>query len=163
MISRILARESASPRISAMFYKATIQTVLLYGSETWVISDEILQMLTSFHHGIARWLTGRYPHPISDADDDNWIYPSIKKTLRIAGLFTMDEYLNRRRRYLEEYTGQLQKLQECQDAFQMGNTTRRVFWWNQTSTNSDTWKPKRQGKMPTPWYLRFFPLHERFF
>jgi hypothetical protein len=95
-------------------------------------------MLTSFHHGIARRLTGRYPHPISDADDDDWIYPSIKETLRIAGFFTMDEYLNRRRRYLEEYTKQLQILQECQDAFRMGNTMRRVFWWNQTSTKSDT-------------------------
>jgi hypothetical protein len=80
-----------------MFYKATIQTVLLYGSETWVLTEEILQMLTSFHHGIARQLTGRYPHPISDNDDDDWIYPSIKETLRIAGLFPMEEYLTQRK------------------------------------------------------------------
>jgi hypothetical protein len=60
-ISRVLARESASPRVSALFYKAVIQTVLLYGSETWVISGKILQLLTSFHHGIARRLTGRFP------------------------------------------------------------------------------------------------------
>jgi hypothetical protein len=46
-ISRVLTRSSASPRISALFYKATIQTVLLYGSETWVITNEILQLL---HH-----------------------------------------------------------------------------------------------------------------
>jgi hypothetical protein len=57
-ISQVLARASASPRISALFYKATVQTVLLYGSETWVITDEILQLLTSFHHSIARRLTG---------------------------------------------------------------------------------------------------------
>jgi hypothetical protein len=95
MISRVLTRESASPRISVLFYKATIQTVLLYGSETWVMTGEILQMLTSFHHGIAQRLTGHYPHPVSDTDDDDWIYPSINKTLRLAGLFTMEEYLNR--------------------------------------------------------------------
>jgi hypothetical protein len=53
-ISRVLAHESASPRISALFYKAnTIQTVLLYGSETWVINNEILKLSTSFHHSIA--------------------------------------------------------------------------------------------------------------
>jgi hypothetical protein len=63
MICRILMRENASPRNSSLFYKATIQTVLLYGSETWVITNEILQLLTSFHHGTARRLTGRYPHP----------------------------------------------------------------------------------------------------
>jgi hypothetical protein len=97
MISRVLIRESASPRISVLFYKATIQTILLYGSETWVINDEIICMLTSFHHGIARRLTGRFPRPISgDDNDDDWIHPSITETLRIAGLFTMEEYLNRR-------------------------------------------------------------------
>jgi hypothetical protein len=35
--------------------------VLLYWSETWVFSGEILQLLTSFHHGIARRLIGRFP------------------------------------------------------------------------------------------------------
>jgi hypothetical protein len=94
MISHVLICKSASPRISALFYKAPmIQTVLLYGSETWVMTDEILQMLTSFHHEIAWCLTGRYPHPISDTNDE-WIYPSIQETLHIAGLFTMEEYLN---------------------------------------------------------------------
>jgi hypothetical protein len=44
LISRVLTRESASPRISAMFYKATIQTLLLYGSEKWVLTDEIIQL-----------------------------------------------------------------------------------------------------------------------
>jgi hypothetical protein len=68
-ISRVLARESAMPRISALLYKATIQTVLLYGSETWVINDEILQLLTSFHHGAAHQLTGRYPRPIPETDE----------------------------------------------------------------------------------------------
>jgi hypothetical protein len=38
---------------SALFYKATIQTIILFGSETWMINEEILRMLTSFHHGVA--------------------------------------------------------------------------------------------------------------
>jgi hypothetical protein len=57
-ISRVLSREGASPRISAMFYKATIQMVLLFGLETWVVNNDILQLLTSFHHSVARRLTG---------------------------------------------------------------------------------------------------------
>jgi hypothetical protein len=85
-------RESATPRILALFYKATIQTILLFGSETWVINKEILQLLTSFHHSIARRLTGRYPRPIPETDDE-WTHPSIQETLHIAGLFTMEEYL----------------------------------------------------------------------
>jgi hypothetical protein len=89
--SRIIACENASPQISALFYKATIQTVLLYRSETWVVTNKILQLLTSFHHRIARRLAGRYPRPIHETDE--WNYPSIQKTLQIAGLFQMEEYL----------------------------------------------------------------------
>ncbi len=33
-ISRVLRAKNASPQTSGMFYKATIQAVLLYGSET---------------------------------------------------------------------------------------------------------------------------------
>jgi hypothetical protein len=128
-ISRVLARESATPRISALFYKATIQTVLLFGSETWVITDEILQLLTSFHHGIARRLTGRYPRPIADTDE--WIHPSIQETLRIAGMFSIDEYLHRRRAYLECYVHDLPILQDCRFSLLTERSPRRVFWWNQ--------------------------------
>jgi hypothetical protein len=90
-ISRILTRTSASPRISSLFYKATIQTVLLYGSETWVINDEILHLLLSFHHSIARRLTGRFPRPIPGTN--KWTHPSIQETLRQASLFPIEEYL----------------------------------------------------------------------
>jgi hypothetical protein len=135
-ISRILARESASPRISALFYKAVIQTVLLYGSETWVISGEILQLLTSFHHGIARRLTGRFPRPIAESDE--WFYPSIRETRHLAGLITMDEYLRRRRGYLELYAQQLQLLIECKQSLQRENPTRRTFWWNQPLSQTNT-------------------------
>ncbi len=34
-ISCVLRAENASPRTSGMFYKATVQAVLLYGSEMW--------------------------------------------------------------------------------------------------------------------------------
>jgi hypothetical protein len=56
-------------------------------------------MLTGFHHSIARRLTGRHPRPIPNTND--WEYPDIQETLRIAGLFPMNEYLQRQRKYLE--------------------------------------------------------------
>jgi hypothetical protein len=36
-ISLVLTREGVSPRVSSMFYKSVVQTVLLYGSENWVL------------------------------------------------------------------------------------------------------------------------------
>jgi hypothetical protein len=45
----------------------------------------------------------------------------------------MNEYLQRRRGYLEQYAQQQQLpiLQECQNFLQTENPTRRTFWWNQ--------------------------------
>ncbi len=37
-ISRVLRAENATARSCGMFYKATVQAVLLYGSETWSLS-----------------------------------------------------------------------------------------------------------------------------
>jgi hypothetical protein len=37
-ISRVLRAENATARMCGMFYKATMQAVLLYGSETWNLS-----------------------------------------------------------------------------------------------------------------------------
>ena len=44
-ISRILRAENAYARVCGMFYKATVQSVLLFGSKTWVLSPATLQRL----------------------------------------------------------------------------------------------------------------------
>ena len=36
-LGKILGREGADPKVSARFYRAVVQAILLYGSETWVI------------------------------------------------------------------------------------------------------------------------------
>jgi len=38
VVSRVWTREGADPRVMAMFYKAVVQSVLLYGCETWVVT-----------------------------------------------------------------------------------------------------------------------------
>jgi hypothetical protein len=37
-ISHVLRAENASPEVSGVFYKATVQAMLLFGSETWKLS-----------------------------------------------------------------------------------------------------------------------------
>ena len=48
-MTRILGREGAEPKISGLFFKAFIQTVLLSGSETWVLTPRVERALGSFH------------------------------------------------------------------------------------------------------------------
>jgi hypothetical protein len=48
-IRQVLRKENAPPRVSAKFYKAIVQSILLYGSETWVLSPATLTRLEGFH------------------------------------------------------------------------------------------------------------------
>ena len=48
-ISRVLRAENAFARVCGIFYKATVQSVLLLWSKTWVLSPATLQHLGSFH------------------------------------------------------------------------------------------------------------------
>ncbi len=44
-VLRILRAENFSPKVCGVFYKATVQAVLLFGSETWKLSPSSLKSL----------------------------------------------------------------------------------------------------------------------
>ena len=44
------ARGVWPPRVCGMFYKAVVQSVLLYGSETWTLSDSSIKCLEGFNN-----------------------------------------------------------------------------------------------------------------
>ncbi len=48
-VSRVLRAENATPWVMGMFYKATVQMVLLFGAETWNLTERALKMLKGFH------------------------------------------------------------------------------------------------------------------
>jgi hypothetical protein len=127
LISRVLARERANPKVSAMFYKAAVQAVLLYGCETWSITSRMLDVLDSFHHRVARKLTRRFPYYLRLAD--LWVYPSISDTLEQAGMLTIQEYISRRRQYIIPYSKTRPILTACLQAGR-GSIPNRRFWWD---------------------------------
>ena len=48
-VGQVLRSKNASPRVAAKFYTTVVQAVLLYGSETWVLSTTALARLEGFH------------------------------------------------------------------------------------------------------------------
>ena len=58
-LSAIIAKEEVPPPVAGMFYQAVVAAVLLYGSESWVISAFELRALDGFHVEAARRLTGK--------------------------------------------------------------------------------------------------------
>jgi hypothetical protein len=59
------------------FYKTVVQSVPIYGAETWGMSSSILKALEGFHHQVARRLT--HQTILLNTDTGNWLYTSQQK------------------------------------------------------------------------------------
>ncbi len=93
-LSKLLRREGASSALSARFYLVIVSAVLLYGSETWVLTKRIEDLLTSFHNRCARTIGRTF---IRTTGGDEWVYPSVEETLKKAHLQPLSFYLAKRR------------------------------------------------------------------
>ena len=112
-----------------MFYKAVVQSVLLYGCETWVITPQVLRVLEGFHHRVARRLSGRRPYYLPA--EDRWVYPPIEEALEVANLFPMKHYIDARQNRLAESVATRPILELCQESERRSGSSRRTFWWTQ--------------------------------
>ncbi len=123
-IGRILSKESAKPRVMASFYKAIIQSVLLYGAESWVISKRTLSKLWSFHRRCARYITGMH---IRENSDGSWTCPS-EETLVAAGLWTVEEYIRRRRSTVMTYAIERSIYRRCLASKPIASNVNQLVW-----------------------------------
>jgi hypothetical protein len=94
-ISRVPTREGSTAGVLEMFYKAVVQSVLLFGSEPWVLRSKMLSKLKAFNKQIAKRLTGRAP--VYLRRDEQWEYSSLGDAMEEAGLFPISEYIARRK------------------------------------------------------------------
>ena len=125
-IGQVLRRENAPPRVSAKFYKAIVQSVLLYGSETWVLSPAALARLEGFHiHAAYRMAKEHVPRR---GPNQQWVYPSSEAVLEECGMHTIRHYIDVRRETIAKYVVGRSILAECHGAGRRrGSVPRR--WW----------------------------------
>ena len=114
-----------------MFYKAIVQTVLLYGSESWVVAPQMLEVLKGFHHRVARKIPGKMARRQADG---SWVYPPIVDALEGVGLFPMDEYIRRRQNRMVQYLATRHILPLIQAA---PESRSRLRWWCQRTVISE--------------------------
>jgi hypothetical protein len=93
-VSRVLRAENATPKTCGMFYKATVQAMLLYGSETWSLSPSSMKRLEGFHIRTAWQISGKRP---VRKDDGSWTYPRLEDVLQAVGLKPITHYVGMRR------------------------------------------------------------------
>ena len=63
--------------------------VLLFDTETWVVTPRMGTALGGFHTQVMRQLTGKLPRRTTDG---TWIYTSAAAAREAAGFLTMEEY-----------------------------------------------------------------------
>jgi len=99
-ISRVRRLENAEPRVCGMFYKATVQAELLFGSETWNVLTAMLARLEGFHIRAAYRMV-RNNKPLRNAG--GWEYPSSGDVLKEVGLYPVEHYIRVRRDTIAAY------------------------------------------------------------
>ena len=130
-VGKVLSSQGAEPRVMGYFYKAIVQSVLLYGSESWVISIHQKQQLNSFHNRVARYITGRH---IRELDDGSYYCPPTSEVLEAAGLYPLETYIERRRQTVTAQVTTRPIYERCTSSkpFHSGARRRKVWWNNVT-------------------------------
>ena len=128
-IGQVLRRENAPPRVSAKFYKAIVQSVLLYGSETWVLSPAVLARLEGFHIRAAYRMAKE--HVPRRGPNQQWVYPSSDAVLEECGMHTIGHYIDVRRETIAKYVVGRSIFAECQGADRRRGSVPRRWWWEQ--------------------------------
>jgi hypothetical protein len=82
-LSCTIKSENASPHACGIFYKATVQSILLFGSKTWNLSPSSLKLLEGFHIRAAWRMAGKRPMRLPDG---TWTYPNSAQVLEDIGL-----------------------------------------------------------------------------
>jgi hypothetical protein len=125
-LRHLLTREGANPRVMASFYKAIVQAVLLYGSESWVLSERHWKDLRSFHNRCARHITGMH---IRKNQDGTFTFPKTEEVLREAGLWSIEEYIQRRKDTIEKFAHGRPIYQQCIESTTLASNPNQLVWW----------------------------------
>ena len=99
-MSRILSREGGILWVSVFFFKAIVQSVLLFDAETWVVNSCIVRVLGGFQYQVARRLTGRLPRRRLDV---RWEYTLVEVAREEAFFGPMETYIRQRNHTFAQY------------------------------------------------------------
>ena len=126
-ISKVLRAEHASPRVCGMFYRATVQSILLYGSETWTVAPANLAMMEGFHIQAARRMAGMMPRKTGNV----WKYPKLRRVLAAVGLRPVEHYIMVRRHTIARWITHQPIFKLCKDTERRCGSAPRQCWWDQ--------------------------------
>ena len=124
-ILAILRAGNMSLRVCGMIYRATVQSVLLFGSKTWYLTPATLERLEGFHVKAARRMSGKLPVLAQGI----WTYPKTSEVLAAAGLRTIEHYVRKRRDRILKWVEARPIYRLCKEAVKMRGTSPCTYCW----------------------------------
>ena len=132
IITRVLEKTRETVWARGMMYKVVAQLVLLYGSEIWVTTGDMLKVLEGFHHREARRIMGMAE---TRGAGGEWEYPLVVAEMEAAGLHPIRDYIRRRQSTIAENVACLPIDEIYSKEEEMPGTSRIVRWWDQDVVN----------------------------
>ncbi len=128
-VGQVLRAENTTPRVAAKFYKAVVQSVLIYGSKTWNLTRAVLAQLEGLHVRAAYKMARKYKP--RKGLFGKWKYPSMKDVLEKYGLHSVEEYIQNCRTTIAMYVVNRPLYLECKEGERRRGSMPRQWWWEQ--------------------------------
>ena len=125
-MSRILRREVERPRVSVFFFKSIVQSVLLFGAETWVVTPHMGWDLGGFQDQVTRRIMGRLPQRSLDGRRE---CTSTEAARAKTGFEIMETYIQQRQNMVPQYIGTQSILKLCDAAEREKEAKVGMRWW----------------------------------
>lgn len=116
----------------AVFYRTVVLYTLLYGSESWVLTQDLMRQLRSFHRRCCRGLAGDFIR--QDEVTGEWICPNSDKVLQKVGCLPIEEYIQRRRDTIMEYAKTRNIYEKCKNS---EIASKNLLWWEANYYSDD--------------------------
>ena len=124
----MLGREGADGRTLGRIYVEVVQDVLLYGSETWVMTLRIGRLLVGFHHRVYRKMTRHKPRIGRYGE---WMYPPPEEAMVEAGLHEVETYVSHHQSTFTQFIATRPIMDLCLAAERRTGSWVAKRWWQQ--------------------------------
>jgi hypothetical protein len=127
--------DNTLPKTSTKFYKAVVQSVLLYGSKTWNLMTTTFAQLEGFHIRVAYRMAEK--HKPKKGPKHAWVYPRSSNFLQECGIATILHYIDIKRATIFQYVVDRPIYKACKGGERRGGLLPGQWWWEQKMSLDD--------------------------
>jgi hypothetical protein len=128
---RFLIQDDVRPKTMAVFHGTVVLCVLLRGSESWVLTKDLMRQLRSFHRRCCQGLARDF---VQQDEGGNWICLSSDRFLRKTGVRTIEECIQKRRDAIVEHAMTRNTHEKCKN---LGTASKHLLLWEVNCCSDD--------------------------